>query len=88
MYMWKHIPATPNTYGLNMESFILNIASLKATEKWNLLHEKLDSLCQITKAIFALAVFNSSYFISYFQKEKHLALVSLSKFRRLQGQNL
>lgn len=84
MYVCMLISATPQHLRNKYGEFHLKYGKLKASEKWNLLYKALGSL---TEAIFALTVFNSSYFISYFQKEKHLTLVLLSKFRRLWGWN-
>lgn len=49
-------------------------------EELKVLCKALDSL---SKEIFALAVFNNSHLINYFQKENHFPLVLLSEFRRL-----
>lgn len=61
--------------------FNLKYGKLKAAEKWNLQCKALDSL---TKVIFALTVFNSSYFIIYFQKAFNTCVaIKFQTFARL-----
>lgn len=75
------ISATPQHPRNKTGEFHLKYGKLKATEKRNLQCKALDSL---TKVIFALIVFNSSYFIIYFQKAFNTCVaIKIQTFARL-----